>query len=265
MGNRSLAQFLYLLIATTAFSYQIDSQQPVDDDNEFRPQTGTYHYVVKWHGTIAGTAELNVALENDYYKVSMKAQTRKTIDRLYKLRYYGEVKMTTDDMQPVETILKQQHGERKKNTTIVFGDDGTIDVVEVKKKGKKKKVKERQIESSGFTMDPFSATFLARRLDWKTGEAEVFEIFTGKRSYLLKLNCQGKCQIEVTGEKREAWLITSTYRRADRPDEKFQDSATIVYLATDSTKDVLRIENRSNIGRVDVDFVQFVPAAAIKP
>ena len=65
----------------------------------------------------------------------------------------------------------------------------------------------RKIHTDRFTIDPFTATYLVRGLDWKVGVEKVFDVYPGKYQYELRLRCESLVTIDFNGEKRKAWVI----------------------------------------------------------
>ncbi len=233
-------------------------------DPEFQPQSGTYHYQVAWNKVNVGTARISVEQENDQYTIAVHAETNSKLDRIYKIRYRGESLISDDPFSPIEAKIHERVKSTKKETVIKFQENGAIKSTETKsKKGKPAKETELEIQTENFTLDPFSATFLVRRLDWEVGMEEIFDVFTGDDQYLLELKCIQKKTIEIAGKKREAWEIVPELTNLDKKEQekdKKQMNDMWIYVSADETKEMLKIKVALKIGYFRIILEKFEPA-----
>ncbi len=221
-------------------------------DPEFQPLSGTYHYQVAWNKVNVGTARISVEQENDQYKIAVHAETNKKLDRIYKIRYRGESLISDDPFSPIEAKIHERVKSTKKETVIEFQENGAIKSTETKsKKGKPAKETELEIQTENFTLDPFSATFLVRRLDWEVGMEEIFDVFTGDDQFLLELKCIRKTAIEIAGKNRKAFEIVPELTNLDKK-EQAKDHKKIndmwIYVSADETREMLKIKVALKIG-----------------
>ena len=266
-----------LLLIVGAFIFQSDpsilaaTERTVENlsiDPEFQPESGTYYYNVDWNKVNVGSARISVEQEESQYKIKVHAETNKKIDIVYKIRYRGESKISDDPISPIETRIHEKIKSTKKETTIEFQENGAIKSTETKsKKGEPAKETEREIQTENFTLDPFSATFLVRRLDWEAGMEEIFDVYTGKDQYLLELKCIRKTTIEIAGENREAWEIVpeltnlnNKLDKTDRQEDKKMNNMWI-YVSADETKEMLKIKVSLKIGYFRIVLEKFEPAS----
>jgi hypothetical protein len=234
--------------------------QGMVQDPEFAPPLGTYHYKVTWQRVGIAEATISVSRIKEVYEIRIRAKTLNVVDKIYRLRYRGEGQISSEDLAPVLMHAEQQTRSTHRRTIIEFRPDGTIESVRVKtEEGKQPKTKKRVIESEGFTLDPFSAMFMARSLEWGIGESERFEVFTGKHRYMIKLNCQGKTSINAPGNERDAWVITSAVRNMDKPHRKSKMGETIILLSADKAKEVLFMKSKTKYGKVRAALMRFEP------
>jgi hypothetical protein len=239
---------------------------PVPVNPEFKPRLGTYYYKANFNNMDIGTACIAIDREGDLYKVQVFAQTTGTVDRIYKLRYRGEALMDTDPLSPVESKMQQQVRSTEKDTTIHFKDDGTIKTVEKKSEnGNTVKYDVRTLQTERFTLDPFSATYLVRGLDWKVGTEKVFDVYPGKHQYELRLKCDSMATIDIGGEKRNAFVIVPKLTNLDPEKQaealKKKPASMKIYVSADEFKDVLEIDASHTLGNFRVVLVRFEPSA----
>lgn len=238
---------------------------PQADDPAYLPRLGTYFYCFEFNNVNIGTASIGIEREGDLYRMQVNAKTNDKVDYVYKIRYRGENLTDLDSLTPVVTKIKQQVKSTEKELVINFQNNGTVQTSEKKfKKGELVDGEMRKFHTDRHILDPFSATYLARGLDWKVGTEEVFEVYTGKSRYELRLKCTDKVLIERPGGKREAWVIVPTAKGLD-PDKlkaaaKKKPADIRIFLSADDLKDVLRIEANHTMGTFLVQLDRFEAA-----
>lgn len=231
----------------------------------FQPRSGAYYYRIDFNSVNVGTACIAINRENDLYKVHVQAQTIGMVDRVYSMRYQGDSLMETDPLSPVKSKMQQEVKSTEKITTISFQENGTIKATEKKTKhGGQAKFNVRQVQPERFTLDPFSASYLVRALDWKPGVEKVFAVYTGKNQYELRLRCDSRVIVEIAGEKRDAWVIVPKVANLD-PIKRAQASkkkpaSMKIYVSADDLKDVLKIDASHTMGTFRVLLDRFDPA-----
>jgi hypothetical protein len=231
-------------------------------DPKFQPRLGTYYYVFDFNSIQIGTGKVVLSREGDFYKMQVFARTNSTIDHIYKIRYKGENIIDAGRLSPVETRVSQRVKSVEKDTTISFQDDGTIKTTEEKSgKGKTKK-DEHEIHTEKFTLDPFSVTYLVRVLDWEVGVEQIFDLYTGKSQYELRLKCENTAVIDAGSEKRNAWVIVPIMKKLQDTEEdaKKRPINMKIFVSADEFKDVLGIEADYSIGRFRAVMERFEPA-----
>lgn len=235
------------------------------DDSVFRPRPGTYYYFFEFNRMNIGSAYLTILREGELYKMQVFAKTNDKIDYVYKIRYRGENITEMDPVTPLETKIKQKVKSTEKDVVMKFQGDGMIQTSErVVKKGEAPDDEIRRVNSGRYTMDPFSATYLARGFDWRIGVEQLFVVYTGKSRYELCLKCIDKRFIEMPGGKRETWVIVPTAKALDshrnKPGDKKKPADVRIFLSADQNKDVLKIEATHTMGTFLVLLDRFEPA-----
>lgn len=280
MKNVRYALFLLavvLILSGSGFAGLLHAQSPGmeaeapshPDVPAFLPPLGTYYYCFEFNSISIGTALITIHREGEHYKMVVSARTNDTVDRVYKIRYRGENLTEPDHLAPVETKIYQRVKSTLKEYVIRFLDDGVIATSEKKmKKGRVVNNNARQLHPERFTADPFSATYLARALEWREGLEQVFEIYTGKKRYELRLTCTGRSSVETLGEKRDSWVIVPRVNLLDTgegsPDSGDTKADIKIYLSADESKDVLKIEARHTMGTFLVLLDRFEAAADVQ-
>jgi hypothetical protein len=240
---------------------------PVPIDHKFKPRLGTYNYKVEFNSIGIGIASVAVGLDGDLYKMQILAETIGVVDRIYRIRYRGEAITDTDSISPVETKIHQTVKSKEKDLTMLFQDNGTIKTKERKSEnGGPAQYDEWKLQTEKFTLDPFSAAYLVRVLDWEAGRAQVFDLYTGKGQYELRLKCDSGSTIDFGGVKRKVWVIIPDLKKMDdnnRPVEmKKKPSSVKIYISADEYKDILKMEASHTLGYFRVVLDSFEPAEA---
>ena len=226
------------------------------DFSEYDPPLGTYTYTVGWEGIPAAEATISVARDEGNYRVVATAKTYSGIDIFYRLRYRAEGLLTGSEMLPIKTTIDQEENSKVKNSEITFHDDGRIEAVR-ETKGKPIQVVDFTPES--YTLDPFSAAFIARGVDWKVGDTKTFSAFNGKTRYKIVLSAVGTDTIEVNGVDREVWdIMPKVYDLTDDKLTKKLREAHI-FVTTDSKREILKISSSVFIGSVTTELDSFEP------
>ena len=203
---------------------------------------------------------MTVSKQGDYYRVVADSMATKAVDFIYRLRYRGEGTITGDTFASVRTILTEQKGSERKTTKIFYREDGEIET-EVTRKNKdespdttvKKFRPEREV------LDIFSAVFLSRSVDWRIGLSEQFEVFTGRKTYIVTLNCLEKTQFKKNDIEIDAWVIAPAAIDPNKPDQKPRLTSTRIFLSADNSKDILQIKTKTGFGTIEVLLTDFVP------
>jgi len=244
-------------ISTPKYSSSMDS---------FHPPLGTYLFSVTWGKLQAGQATIEVTRDQDFYTIHVLAKTQNTVNRFYKLRFKGETKLSADKLAPLKATMSQHTSKRAKETEITFHDEGDIESVRHKFKDEtKKKTEIRKLKTENFTLDPISAVFIVRSLNWEEGMSRQFDVFDGKSRHLVTITCTGQEKKDVLGEMRDTWVLVPTIQNITKGEEPSEVSAIRVYLSTDKAKEILIIEGDVFMGKVITRLESFEPLKATAP
>lgn len=226
----------------------------------FEPKFGKYTYSVSWQGIPAGSLEMNLERQDDYYRVRASARTNRFVSMFYKLRFTTEALVSATTLHPKTSVYNNRENDRSENTEINFLPDGEIHSVHEDRRGRKN---EHRFESNNFTLDPFSAVFLALSLKWEVGDTRQFDTFTGKKRYLIELTAIEQTSIQVQGSWQEAIVISPRVRNLSEA-ESFDDDDRIdearIYVSTEPSREILRISSDIFVGTINTRMVSFTPS-----
>ena len=258
---------LFFLITPATVSSQEPASSPVRKNNsgelsidtDFDAIPGTYYYDVFLKGIRLGKATITVTKNDEEYTVQVTAKTRGIVKYLYKVKYRGEVAVTTNPLQPITAIIEEESGIKKKTIHVNFPKPNKVTAVEFESKhGQPPTRTENEFNSESFVLDPFSIVYLIRSLKWEVGTAEIFDVFTGKKQYEIQLVCRGETVLDINGVKRRAWEIIPQTRTLTKPQE-LRMSGFVIYLSNDPLKEILKITGHPKIGRIVVKVRKFSP------
>jgi hypothetical protein len=238
---------------------QVKISTPVytPDLSKFRPKMGTYTYRVAWKGIPAGTVEMELARNGSDYEIRVKAYTVKVIDIFYKLRYQTEAVISAETLLPKHSFFYSRENKRHKESETIFLPDGTIHSISRDNQGGMEFI---EFESDKFTLDPYSAAFMALAMDWEVGDTRRFDTFNGKNRYLVELTATERTTINVDNRSREAIVIVPVIQKLTDKDSKKLKRAKI-YVSADNGREIFKISSDLMIGSVDTDMVNFEPAS----
>ena len=223
--------------------------------DEFSPALGEYLYEVSWQGIPAADLTANISREGDTYRIITNARTYSGIDLFYKLRYRAEGVISAYTLMPKRTLINHIENSRVKNTEIVF-KEGNIKSVYTKV-GSGTEVLD--FDPGNFTLDPFSAAFLARSLRWELGDVKEFDTYVGKSRYLVKLTASNKSMMKVNGAETPVWEIKPhvTKLTAAKQNGKLRDAT--IFVTADTKREILQLKSEVFIGNVYTKMTSFTP------
>jgi hypothetical protein len=227
------------------------------DFDEFEQNLGRYEYRVSWQGIPAADAVIDVDEDGLNYKITTTVETYSAIDIFYKLRYRAEGLLSGLDLMPERMTVEHRENSRKKSIDMQFRDDGTIHSVYTFR-GQDSEVFD--FNPNNFTLDPFSAAFLARSLDWNIGDTKQFDCFNGKSRYLISLTAEDRIRTFINGENRDVWVIAPNVTKLNDPTAEKKLREAKIYVSADRARDILQIKSEVFIGNVYTKLVSFTPS-----
>jgi hypothetical protein len=270
IASIALVTFLFNQVTVLADDYispelvKITTPRYHPENSSFKPRLGTYEYAVGWEGINAASASVTITRENDTYVIDTAARTYSGVDLLYKLRYGAVGRISATNLTSIDLNIDHRENSRRKNISINFSPN--LDSIRAVR-GKGDNDPEQKVLSfapANFTLDPISASFLARSLDWEIGDTKHFDVFNGKSRYFISLTAVERTTIRYQGESRPVIVITPQVRNVTttRPRSKLRQA--FIYVSDDEYREVLRIESSVFIGRVITELESFTPAQEIK-
>lgn len=244
------------IVQPSAENVQVTTPQYHPNHEIFNPPLGRYTYTVGWQGIPAAEATLDVAKVGSRYQLVSTARTYSAIDIFYTMRYRAEGLISSQSFLPIKTSILHQENSRVKTTEIQFAPDGHIHAVR-SQAGKEPVVLD--FNPNNWTLDPFSAAFLARSLEWKIGDKKSFDTFNGKSRYLITLENTGMEKVNYDDTERDCWIIVPTVKNLVNPEQSKKLREAKIYVTADNAREVLKIASSVFIGTVTTKLENFFP------
>lgn len=228
---------------------------------EFQPRLGEYHYEIQWARKRVATGTIAIRRQGDHYVLTADQRTTPFIDRIYRVRYRGETRIHAADMAPVESVIDEEVKRRKKVQEAKYDEaSGSVTVKETRTKGKhaQNEIKNYEIHSDKGIVDVFSAIFLARSFDWRTGEQHGFSVFIGEKQYAVTMACIGMSALVIEDQRMPVWVIQPEVRKIGEDKASSTSQKTRIFIAADDSKDILKIKTRVGIGTVTLRLVKYM-------
>lgn len=239
----------------TADLVKISTPNYVSKASNFRPKLGVSTYEAAWQGIPA--AEMSVEVDTDglHYFVNVSAKTYSAIDIFYRLRYQANGVLNAQDLLPIKSTFDQKENSRVKLTEITYLDSGEVRSY---RRREDKEPEIMQFDPNNIMLDPFSAAFLSRSLDWTLGEIKKFDVFNGKSRYLITMTAVERTQLEVNGVLRNVLVISPTVDNltSRKANKKLREAR--IYISDDANRDLLKIASSVFVGEVTATLTSFV-------
>lgn len=228
--------------------------------DSFKPLPGRYSYSVSWKGIPAGDVELEIDRGAGDYTIHASARTKKIIDFFYKLRYESRTVLAADTLRPKHSISVALTNAKKKMTELEFLPNGEI---QSKREDHRGRLKTFTFDPDNFTLDPYSAGFLALSQEWKVGETRRFDLFSGKSRYLIEFTAVEQTELTVNGKKRPAIVLNPSVEKLTDTDQESEDEKmreVRIYISADQPREIFKVSSDLMIGSIDTEMVGFAPA-----
>lgn len=236
---------------------EVEVSTPVyfpSDQYSFRE--GTYKYEISWQGIPAADAELSITREGDLYRVMASARTNSVVDVFYKLRYQAAGSISAEDFSPGILEIDQRENSKVTKASIHFTDEGKISS-QLTKTGREPRI--YNFDLNNYTLEPLSASLLARSLDWEPGITRSFDTFDGKSRYLITLKCVDELEVTINGKKRKVWEVEPSVTNLNKNEKHDKLRRATMYVTADKYREVLQLVSEVYVGSVVTKLIAFEP------
>ena len=196
-----------------------------------------------------------------FYATQVKAKTLPYLDLIFRMRDTIRSVINADTLKPHRFVYQQQENEKTSNTIATYHANTGKWLLEVQKK---KRVKHHELDFAD-TLDPISASYLVRSLDFKVGDEFEFMVFVGgKRRYPMTVKVVREEMIAVGGRVFDAYRMKSRLELPgdDKNPSEFREA--LVWLSADERRTLLKATSHVLLGDFKIEMVQLESGKPIK-
>jgi hypothetical protein len=221
-------------------------------------------YHGSWNGLFSvATAEIYtvpaVVDDRRVYNVRVEAKTSKALDVIWKMRDTVRSSFDAKALVPSSFSFHQRENSRIIDTEARYDPATKRWIVNRQQVGKRKKSYEFDARN---TLDPLTAVYLARSLEFKPGDRLYFKIFGGRYRYLLELHVEGKEPVTLaSGRTIEAYRIIPRLQNITKRGYAERLNEAVVWISADERRMPVKLSSKVVFGSVHVDLVEDQHAA----
>jgi hypothetical protein len=216
-------------------------------------------YQASWNGMISvATAEIKtvpaVVDGKRVYQVRVDAKTSKALDLIWRMRDTIRSTFDAKALTPSRFTFNQRENSRVIDTDARFDPASKQWSVNRQQPGKKPRV--YSFDASN-TLDPITAVYLARSIDFKVGDKLYFKVFGGRYQYLLELFVEKKEPVSLKSGKRiEAYRLVPRLRNLSKNGyaDRFNEAA--IWISADERRVPVKLSSKLAFGTVHLELVE---------
>jgi hypothetical protein len=216
-------------------------------------------YRAHWNGLISvASAEVYtvpaVVDGRKVFQVRVEAKTSRILDLIWKMRDTITSTFETITLSPFHFNFSQRENSRVIDTDAHYNQTTKKWAVNRRQAGKRAKVYEFDSEN---TLDPITAVYLARSVDFKVGDRLFFKIFGGRYRYLLELSVEQKEPVGLeSGKVIEAYRIVPRVQNLTKRGyaERFKEAA--IWISADDKRLPIKMSSKILFGTVHLEIVE---------
>jgi Protein of unknown function (DUF3108) len=216
-------------------------------------------YQATWNGMISvATAEIHtvpaVVDGKKVYQVRVEAKTSPTLDLIWRMRDTISSTFDAKSLSPSHFTFNQRENSRVIDTDARFNARSKQWAVNRQQAGKKPRV--YHFDSNN-TLDPITAVYLARSVDFKVGDTLYFKVFGGRYQYLLELFVERKEQVALrSGKSVEAYRIIPRVQNITKKGYASRFNEATIWISTDERRVPVKLSSKIAFGSVQLELVE---------
>jgi hypothetical protein len=212
-------------------------------------------YHASWNGLISvASATVHTTSEwvdgQKFYNVRVETSSSKLLDLIWKMRDTITSKISADRLTPAHFTFSQRENRKVIDTVASF--DRTTKKWSVHR-DERTKVKRYQFDEPNNMIDPITAAYLARSLDFKVGDHFYFHIFGGKHRYLLDLEVERKETIRLKSGNIEAFKFVPRLEDVMQEGYASRLNEAAVWISADERRLPVLLKGKTIFGSVYIE------------
>ena len=215
-------------------------------------------YRASWNGMISvATAEVRtvptVVDGKKVFQVRIEAKTSKMLDLIWKMRDTISSTFDAKGLSPLRYTFNQKENSRVINTDARL--DPTTKRWSVNRQQFGKRAKIYEFESQN-TLDPITAVYLARSIDFKVGDRLYFKVFGGRYQYLLELFVEKKEPVALeSGKTVDAFRVIPRIQNITKNGYAGRLNDATIWLSADERRLPIKLSSKIVFGTVHLELV----------
>jgi Protein of unknown function (DUF3108) len=216
-------------------------------------------YRASWNGMFSvATAEVQtvptVVDGKKVFQVRVEAKTSKVLDLIWKMRDTISSTFDAKALSPSRYTFNQKENSRVINTVARL--DPTTKRWSVNRQQVGKRAKVYEFESQN-TLDPITAVYLARSIDFKVGDRLYFKIFGGRYQYLLELFIEKKEPVALeSGKTVEAFRVIPRIQNITKNGYASRLNDATIWLSADDRRMPIKLSSKIVFGSVQLELIE---------
>jgi Protein of unknown function (DUF3108) len=221
-------------------------------------------YRASWNGLVSvATAEISTVPTiidgKKVYRVQVEAKSSGMLDFIWKMRDTITSTFDAKALSPARFTFSQRENSKVIDTEARLDHTRKRWAVNRQQAGKRPNIYEFDAQN---TLDPITAVYLARSVDFKVGDRLYFRIFGGRYQYLLELLVEKKEPIELAAGKIEAYRIVPRIQNLTKNGYAERLNEATIWISADERRLPVRLSSKIAFGSVHLELVQDKRATA---
>lgn len=216
-------------------------------------------YRAHWNGMVSvATAQITtkpaVIDGKKVYQVKVQAKSSRVLDFIWRMRDTITSTFDAKALAPSRFTFAQRENSKVIDTEALYNENSRRWEVNRKERGKKPNVYEFDSQN---TLDPITAVYLARSLDFKVGDRLHFKVFGGKYQYLLELRIDAKEPVKLpSGKSVEAYKIIPFVQNLAKDGYATRFNEATVWISADERRLPIKISSKIYVGSIYLELVE---------
>ncbi len=215
-----------------------------------------WNYSFSWSGIPVGEVYVESRLEREgpeapvFVDVQIKGRTNDFLDFFWRYRLQSTGRIRVDPFSPDSFHSLEQDNSKKKETTIRFAEDRTVDA------RRRKGDKETHYNfAAPNTHTIFSTIFIALELDHRIGNHYEFDVLTGASRYLITVDVAARETVMALGVPTDAWRLSVHTKALTDPEDDEKHTDTDLWVSAAKPRRLLHARSGTYVGAIYVDLV----------
>jgi len=215
-------------------------------------------YRASWNGLVSvATAEIStvptVIDGKKVYQVQVDAKSSRMLDFIWKMRDTITSTFDAKALLPARFTFSQRENSKIIDTEARLDHTRKRWEVNRQQAGKRPTIYEFDAQN---TLDPITAVYLARSVDFRVGDRLYFKVFGGRYQYLLELFVEKKEPLELASGKIDAYRIIPRIQNLTKNGYAERLNEATIWISADERRLPVRLSSKIACGSVHLELVQ---------